>query len=150
MKHCGKCGKDKPEDAFRMKGGRLYSMCRRCDGLRKSVARVKPLPDQKRCAKCEQVKAIDSFAIFKGRPHSYCKQCRSSYNVDRDTVRGRSTSPKKRPVVEELWPRKLGEALLDVRMNKWSRATYQAREFCYITRAGNLVPIIEVRYDEAA
>lgn len=139
MKHCGKCGKDKPEDAFRMKGGRLYSMCRRCEGMARSAARVAPLENHRACARCEQVKAVECFAIVNGRPHSYCKPCRSAYNVERNAIRGRKDRAKRRPVASELWPRRLSEALLDVRAKKWGGPV----------KAGQLRPMVRVELEAA-
>jgi hypothetical protein len=99
----------------------------------------------RKCVRCELLKPLNCFSSYKKasgeiQPHSYCKPCRSAYNTERNQVRGRKDRSKRRPVVEELWPRKLTEVLLDRASRRWRGPV----------RHKQLTPIIEVRYDEAA
>lgn len=77
-----------------------------------------------KCARCELLKPLNCFSSYKKpsgeiRPHCYCNPCRSAYNTERNQIRGRKDRCKRRPIVEELWPRKLTEVLLDIRARKW-------------------------------
>lgn len=74
------------------------------------------------CKRCGQHKEPSCFSRSKsGRDglHSYCKPCRSEY-VTLYQRRRRANPPRpKRPNREEIWPRPLTEALLDLKVRNW-------------------------------
>ena len=79
-----------------------------------------PIIGEKQCAKCHECKLLTEFSLVKRRGkvcwHSYCKACRNQQAKDRAMLGRRKD---RRPNREEIWPRKLGEALLDVRAKRW-------------------------------
>lgn len=81
---------------------------------------IEPITSDRHCARCQQIKSESEFSLVrrKGRAtirHSYCKGCRCAQAKDRASL-GRRKDRKHR---EEIWPRKLGEALLDVTARRW-------------------------------
>jgi hypothetical protein len=79
---------------------------------------IEPIQGEKQCTRCYQCKPMSQFSPRHDRPggrHPYCKTCRNTQAKDRAAL-GRRKDRKHR---EEIWPRKLGEALLDIRAGKW-------------------------------
>jgi hypothetical protein len=76
----------------------------------------------KECKRCGQRKPLDMFSPNKkardGR-HSYCKTCRSEYANAYHKRHRKSPGRVKAPDREEIWPRPLTEALLDLKVRNW-------------------------------
>ena len=76
----------------------------------------------KECKRCGQSKPLDMFSPNKrsrdGR-HSYCKTCRSEYANARKKRNRKFPDRVKAPDREEIWPRSLTEALLDLKVRNW-------------------------------
>lgn len=73
---------------------------------------------ERQCTRCHACKPLSQFSPRSDGPsgrHPYCKACRNQQAKDRAAL-GRRKDRKHR---EELWPRQLREALLDVRARKW-------------------------------
>ena len=93
----------------------------------------------KQCYKCGECKHVTEFSIARRRNgeqrrHSYCKACRNEQAKARNALGRRKDRQVRKPMRVEIWPRPLGEALLDMRSNRWRAAT-----------PGQLVPAIGVR-----
>lgn len=79
---------------------------------------IEQIEGEKHCIRCQQCKPVAQFSPRSDRPdgrHPYCKGCRNTQAKDRAAL-GRRKDRKHR---EEIWPRKLGEALLDVSAKEW-------------------------------
>ena len=76
----------------------------------------------KECKRCGQSKPLDMFSPNKrsrdGR-HSYCKTCRSEYANAYNKRNRKFPDRVKAPDREEIWPRPLTEALLDLKVRNW-------------------------------
>jgi hypothetical protein len=93
------------------------------------------------CTCCKLTKPTGDFTRDRAKRNGFksqCKACNNARETKRYHHRLRSgpyvaTTPEERERLAEI-----------------ARLCGAMREWGYITRAGNLVPIIEVRYDEAA
>lgn len=76
------------------------------------------------CLKCLDYHTHEHFSIAylsSGLPrlHSYCKDCRNQQAKDRAMLGRRKDIKCRSPAREEIWPRALGEVLLDVGARRW-------------------------------
>lgn len=85
---------------------------------------IEPIIGERQCAKCGECKLLTEFSAARKRdgsprPHSYCKACRNQQAKDRTLLGRRKDRQVRRPARVDIWPRPLGEALLDVRTRRW-------------------------------
>lgn len=83
-----------------------------------------PACGEKACARCQQIKPLTQFSLVKRKDestkhHSYCKSCRNAHAQERAILGRRKDRQVRKPRLEEIWPRQLREALLDVSAKKW-------------------------------
>lgn len=81
----------------------------------------------KKCSRCGKVKPLSAYSpgpAALGR-HSACKECRTQRQIVVNRLRSGKPIPQPRcrpgrkASGEYVWPRALGESLLDLRSNKW-------------------------------
>ena len=70
---------------------------------------IEPYETERQCNACRECKPQSAFSPGQAK----CKSCRSATNSPRRTIYLKAR--------EEIWPRPLCEALLDVGLKKWAR-----------------------------
>jgi hypothetical protein len=86
---------------------------------------IEPYESERQCKRCGLCKPLSCYSPSKrgaGGYQPYCKPCRSEYSALAQR-RARKTTRAKAPDREEIWPRPLTEALLDLKLRNFRAAT---------------------------
>lgn len=82
-----------------------------------------PIVGERQCTCCLKCKPVTEFSVSRNkasgeRPHPHCKECRNE-RARALRVETAGTRIKRSVRRKEIWPRKLSEALADVRLGRW-------------------------------